>query len=711
MSPEQARGRAVDRRADIWAFGCVLYEMLTGRTAFEGDTVSDVITAILGREVDWNALPASTPESVRRLLRRCLTKDAAHRLRDIADARLDLEEEDEPDSPDAAAERAPRPVPWLVVAVAIAAVAATFAVSSWRGGGSVATEPVVTRFSETIEGSNLVSEFPSIALSPDGRHIVYATREGLFLRSMSDRAARLIPGTENARGGASSPAFSPDGLSIAFFSGGASFGGTIKTVAATGGATMSLLEMDFPPHGLSWSELGIVFARSFGKGDKGILRVPPVGGPEEMLIPTTTEEFAHGPQVLPDGQTIMFTLASGLAADRWDKARIVVQSFAPGERKTLIEGGSDARYLRTGSIVYANGQTLWAVPFDVRRLQVTGRRVPVVEDVSRAGPVMSGAAHFATSSTGSLAYVSSPPTLYDLALIDRAGDVRRLTFPPGPYRYPRLSPDGTGITVGTQSGDDLWVGDLHGAGGLRRLTFGGRNRFPIWSADGTRVTFQSDRGGDAGIFWQRADGTGQAERLTTAPSDTSHEPEAWSPSGDHLLFRVARGLLYSLWVYSIKTQRAMPFGDVESPIPPSAAFSPDGHWVAYESRDADKFLIFVQPFPPTGTKYQVVDGGILPAWSRDGRELFYLHGNNVLRVARILLQPAPTAGTLMDLWASGTTRAINLGPDPHRGFDPTNDGKFLSLVPAAQRASSDAAQMHVVLNWFEELKMRLSARN
>ena len=264
-----------------------------------------------------------------------------------------------------------------------------------------------------------------------------------------------------------------------------------------------------------------------------------------------------------------------------------------------------------------------------------------------------------------------------------------------------MSPDGKHVTVGTKVGDDyaVSVGDLTGASALRRLTFRGRNRFPIWSADGTRVTFQSDREGDAGIFWQLADGTGSTERLTTAPEGTSHEPEAWSPSGEHLLFRVARGPRYSLWGYSLKTRQAMPFGDVESPIPPNAAFSKDGRWVAYTSRDADKFLIFVQPFPPTGAKYQVNEGGIFPVWSPDGHELFYFHGNSEFGAVKILQNPVPAPGASTDLWPADLTNASRV--------EPTEDGRFIALIRAEQSPARSVAHLHVVLNWFEELEQRL----
>jgi serine/threonine-protein kinase len=691
MSPEQARGQAADKRADVWAFGCVLYEMLTGYPAFAGATISDTIAAILGRDVDWRRLPHGTPPSVRRLLRRCLAKERERRMRDIGDAKLDLDDANEP-----VATVRPRTRPlllWIAATAGSAALAAAL-MSSWRDVES--PTPPVVRFS--LSGDRTLRD---LAISPDGQDLVYGTQQGLYRRSMSDSVARLIPGTEGS--GAARPVFSPDGQSIAYFSGTEAIGGAIKTVAITGGAAVSHLPMDFPPFGMRWSDQGIFFGRSFGKERKGVMRLVPGGAGGELLIPTG-QEFAQSPQMLPDGQTVLFTLGS--APNGWDKARIVVQSLTSGERKTLIEGGSDGRYLPTGHIVYGVATSLFAVPFDAHRLQVTGSPVRVVDGVRRSPSPGSGASDFAVSQSGALVYVpAGAPASYQLAIVDRGGSARPLPFPPDAYRYPRLSRDGALLTVGTQRDDEsiVWVGEVAGRA-LRRLTVSGRNRFPLWSADDTHITFQSDREGDKGIFWHRADGTGATERLTTAAAGTSHVPEAWSPSGRHLVFRVESGPVYSLWVYSVEKRQTAPFGGVETSIPPNAVFSPDGQWVAYDSREADKFAILVQPFPPTGTKYHVADGGILPAWSRSGRELFFFRGSAEFNFVSIVSRPVLTAEAPVHLWDQGPNRALIHGQDPHRGFDPTADGKFLSLVPATPNPDANATQVHIVLNWFEELE-------
>jgi Tol biopolymer transport system component len=329
---------------------------------------------------------------------------------------------------------------------------------------------------------------------------------------------------------------------------------------------------------------------------------------------------------------VLFTIATANTRDGWDKAQIVVQSLKTSERKTLVMGGSDGRYVPTGHIVYALSGVLFAVPFDLRHLNVTSGPVPIVEGVSRSNTGAPGVAHFSVSSTGSLVFVPGPASTSsaqsDLALFDRKGGVEPLKLPPGPYEVPRVSPDGKRVAFGTTDGKEaiVWIYDLSGTSAARRLTVGGNNRFPTWSSDGQRVAFQSDREGDLGIFWQRADGTGTAERLTKPDQGTAHVPESWSPGGDRFLFRVTKGQNVTLWTFSLKDKKPEPFGGVQSTEPTHAVFSPDGRWVAYHirSNETGRGALWVQPFPATGAKYQVAteNPGHL-VWSPDGKELFY----------------------------------------------------------------------------------------
>jgi serine/threonine-protein kinase len=506
MSPEQAKGCSADQRSDIFSFGTVLYEMLTGRQPFQGDTAPDVLASVIVREPDLTQLAPNLNPRLSELLRRCLEKNPKKRWQAIGDVRAEIEIiAAAPHSTLALAQAVapPKPLwrralPAAVTAVVVGGLAGAIGYCARPSP----TPPSVTRFSFALgDGQQFTNQGRQVvAMSPDGTQMVYVANQRLYLRSMSELDARPIGGIDGSYA-VLNPVFSPDGRSIAFYSGG---GGdnTLKKIAVTGGAAVTLCPVANGPFGMSWTPDGILY----GLGSQGIMRVSASGGTPETIISVKAGEFAHGPQMLPDGQTVLFTLAT--SATDWDKARIVVQSLKSGERKTLIEGGSDARYLPTGHIVYALGGVVFALPFDVRRLQVSGGPVPVVEGVRRAGAT-TGTAQFSTAANGSLVFVPGPVSasstgLQELALIDRKGTVEPLKLPPGAYDHPRVSPDGTRLVFATDDGKDavVWIYELSGATAMRRLTFGGKNRFPIWSADGQHVAFQSDRDGDLGIFWR-----------------------------------------------------------------------------------------------------------------------------------------------------------------------------------------------------------------
>ena len=712
MSPEQAKGRPADKRSDIWAFGAVLYEMLSGRRAFQGEDTSQVLAAVIGQELDWNALPVSTPGAIRSLVARCLDRDVRRRLRDIGEARIVL------DNPSATiAEDKSRSVAarsswsWrrrFAVALLAIATATLVALAAWQL--RPAPPGVVTRFAFTLPDGQVFSRGigrHTIAISRDGARLVYSgVPAGLYLRAMSQLGATRIQGTEDfAR--VTEPVFSPDGQSIAFYTDGA-----LKRIAATGGAAVTIVPAD-APYGISWGEDGIVF----GQGGKGILRVSPGGGTPETLVRVEDGEEAHGPQILPGGQHVLFTLATGTARDRWDRGRIVVQSLASGVRTTLVDGGSDARYLSTGHLVYALSGVLYAVPFDPRSLAPTGAAVPIVEGVSRATGNQTGAAHFSVSESGSLIYIPGPldasaglGETMQLGLIDRKGVVEPLPLPPDAYQMPRVSPDGTRITFGTDDGKEaiVWIYDLVGNAPRRRLTFGGNNRVPVWSADGKRVVFQSDRDGDAAIFWQAADGSVTTERLTTPTKGTSHVPESWSPRGDRLLYSVETQGDVALWVVSVQDRKAKPFGEVHSTTPIAATFSPDGRWVAYASTGRGKQTVYVQPFPATGAKYQLVAKGLdipsHPVWSPDGKALFYNPRPLGLEVVSVSTTPTFAFGNSVPV-----PRPFQLTPpEQRRAYDITPGGKFVARIsPTGTQYGAQAPHVQVVLNWFDELLERV----
>ena len=707
MSPEQARGKPADRRSDVWSFGCVLYEMLTGRKTFDaGDTVSDAVAAILTHDPKWDALPPQTPERVRLLLRRCLQKDPHKRLRDMGDASLELDDRvNETGSPaDAGAfQPPPRSIwKWAVTTVVAALAASVLAgAATWRLKPAPALP--VTRILLTLpEGERYTTTNRQIvAMSPDGTSMAYVANNALHVKSMTELEPRTIPVTS---GGLANPTFSPDSRSIAFWS---LADRTIRRVAATGGAPIAVTATaDFLFFGMSWDQSGIVW----GEGGRGNAHDAPEGGTPEKLTNLKEGELAHGPQILPGGRALLFTLARGSAPDRWDKAQIVVQPLiGGGERKILIEGGSDARYLPTGHLVYAIGGSLFAVPFDVKRLEIVGSPTQVLEGVRRSLSGTTGSAQFSVSDTGSLLYVPGPSILSaanDLGVIDRTGTPQPLKLPAATYEHPRVSPDGTRIAFATDDGKEsiVWVYGLDGATAMRRLTFGGRNRFPIWSADGKRIAFQSDRDGDLAIFWQTADGASAAERLTTPDPGTSHVPESWSPRGDVFSFDVIQGSSgASLWTSSPVEKKPTRVDGVRSATLTNAVFSPDGRWVAWTGTEAQGSGVFVQPFPSTGARYQVAaDRGIYPVWSHDGRALYFTPPGE-LQMVTVTTQPSFVIGNPTSLPRGFLVN----GTGTPRTYDLLPDGRFVGEIERALTPQSGlAASQVLVLNWFEELKRR-----
>jgi serine/threonine-protein kinase len=714
MSPEQAKGLPADHRSDVFSFGCVLYEMLTGHQPFQGETTPDVMASVLVREPDLSALPPNLNPRLFDLLKRCLEKHPKRRWQAVGDLRAEIE----------TITSAPRAIPaahvvvvapprpfWKravpVVAGAIVASIITGAVI-WTLRPS-ASPPVVSRFPVTLAvGQQLAGNSRNtVAISRDATQIAYVAASQLYVRPMSELEAKPITGTD--QGNVANPVFSPDGRSIAFYT---PIGQAIKRIATIGGAAVTIAPLDGAPLGMSWSTDGILFVASTVKG---VFRVAANGGKPELIAAVKDGEVAYGPQMLPGGQHVLFTVAEGATWSQWDKARIVVESLTSHERKTVFEGGSDARYLPTGHIVYAVGGVLFAIRFDVRRLEVSGGSTPVVEGVRRSAGGDTAVTFFSVSDNGSLIYapgsLSGSSTGLDVALIDRNAIATPLKLPPASYEFPRVSPDGQRIVVGTDDRENanVWIYDLSGATSVRRLTNGGRNRVPIWSADGQRVAFQSDREGDLGIFWQPADGSGTAARLTKPDKDTAHVPESWSPDGKRLLFAVTKGSTNTLWTFSPQDNKVVPFGDVQSAFLPSASFSPDGRWVAYTvATSTNDISVFVQPFPSTGAKYLIAVAGIHPFWSPDGKDLLYRWRGQTVAV-RVTTQPTFALGTPMPLNGRWRER----GPQFERETDITRDGKQLVGVIAgetAAAATTSASQLQVVLNWFEELKARVPAK-
>ena len=701
MSPEQAKGRAADKRSDVWAYGAVLYEMLTGKRAFKGEDVSDTLACILRGDPDWDALPADVPPAVRALIEGCLQKNPRDRIADISTALFALRQHPAPvrvSQPPPTRQRALGSTRIWAASLLLAggAAAGALAVSTLRRP-SPPSAPAIVRFAiPSPDGKQLTTSRNALAVSPDGSRIVFAAEGRLYLRSLSDNETRPIAGADPAI----LPVFSPDGESIAFWADPA-----LRRIAVSGGVPVTICDTAPAPFGLHWSTAGIFFVQP----GKGLLRVSPNSGSPELLVPTTGA-VAQGVQLLPDGDTLLFTLGATNVATSgfWDKARIMTLSLSTGRQTTILEGASEARYLPTGHLVYLIEGTMMAVPFDVKALKIGGGAVPIVEGVRRGAASAGGAGQFAFSETGVLAFVRGPARTGqdDVFLFDRAGNATPLRLPRGSYSYPRVSPDGKQLAVETTDGKNSAVSlyELSGATSLRRLTFGGNNRLPVWSADGKRVAFQSDREGDAAIFWQPVNG-GPAERLTRPEKGTSHTPEAWSPTTDVLLFSAATSTgNYSLWMLSLKDRKVSRFGDVGSVFPPNASFSPDGRWVAYQSGDMGgaEATTYVEPFPATGTKFEISRGG-RSLWSPDGKEILFIPAPSQLFAASIRTAPAFSVTATVSL-----PRRFGVAPPGSpRPYDILPDGRIVGVDAAAQVNEAGAQQLQVVLNWFEEVKRRV----
>ena len=702
MSPEQAKGRQVDKRADIWAFGVVLYEMLAGKQAFHGEDISDTLVSVFRDEPDWSSLPSEVPARVHQSLRVCLQKDARQRVRDISAIRLAMEGAFESVgvvAPRSAGPTAPPPL-WQRPVFAVAALALGLAL----GGLAVwsltrPNPPLVVRMPIPLGAGEIFSNAgrPVVAISPDGSHIVYAANGGLSLRPVDQLEATPLAGTSegNAVGvpGARNPFFSPDGQWIGYH-----VGDQLRRVSISGGAPITIGELG-NAWGASWGADDTIL---LGQGPGGIWQVPGTGGTPEPLIAVEDGEQAHGPQMLPGGEWVLFTLRS---SGDWDAAQIVAASVATGERRVLVERGRDGRYVGTGHLVYALNNVLFAVPLDLDTHEVSGGPVSLVEGVRGATGGRTGAVHFSVADTGSLVYIPSGRGGADqaeLVWVDRSGQVEPLGAEPRPYAWARVSPDGTRVAVGIRGDNrDVWIYNL-ARETLTRLTFDEEvDRFPLWTTDGSRVVFQSDRDG-GGLFWKAADGTGEVERLMESPNIP--RPVSWTADGQLVFWQSGSSL--DIGVVAVEGDRTMElildseFGET-SPV-----ISPDGRWIAYASDESMTNEVYVRPFPNIDDgKWQVsVNGGFTPAWSPDGRELFFGSPGG-LRVARVETEPAFSHATPELLFNFNTADSIV----EYTGvLDITPDGeRFVMRRTLGGQLIEGTEILVFVENWFEELNERV----
>ena len=714
MSPEQARGQVVDRRADIWAFGVVLYELLTGVSPFGRHSTADTVASVLGTTPDYSVLPSGTPAIAQHLVRRCLEKDPKRRLQHMGDVRIDVEEALAALTADASpgtagqakiTERGRRRLGLaqtlgIVLLIAAAGFVGWTAARLRPSGTRTVTQTVI----ELPPGTPLSDgNFTTIALSPDGGTVVFAADASagsqpiprssrLYLRRLDRLTATPIPGTE----GATKPFFSPDGQWVGFSVGA---GGALKKIAIGGGAAQVICDTQ-AYNSVSWGDDGTIFFTTTSGG--GLSRVSANGGtPQVLTTPNRDQrERTHrGPEALPGGNALIMTVGTADITS-YDDARIEVLTLATGQRRVLIQGGMNARYVSTGHLIYARAGSLLAVPFDLKRLEVTGPPITVVDDVF-TDPIM-GLANFAISRDGSLLYApgGARTHLNSLVWVDRQGRSQPVNGVRRPIGAVRLSPNGQRVALDLNGAtSEIWLHDFVRTTSTR-LVYGWDNDRPIWAPDGTRVAFSSNRAtpGGSNLYWQVADGTGVAERLTTSAS-LSQTAESWSPDGRFLVFSQWEAATGSdLWAFSIAEHKARPL--LQTRASESAArVSPDGRWIAYESDQSGRFEVYVRAFPGASRDRQVsLDGGSDPRWAPNGRELFYRKDNRMMAVG------VSTAGEFV----SGTPKQLFEGPYVlwPGTYDVARDGRFLMLKAEPQLVN----QLILVQNWFEELKAKTGSR-
>jgi len=727
MAPEQARGKPVDRRADIWAFGVVLFEMLSARRVFEGETMTDSFVNILEREPDWTLLPARTPVALRKLLQRCLAKNPKDRLQAIGDARLSLEElisnpaEQANTSVTASYPFWKKVLPWAAVPAALAAglLLKPSAEPSRRD---------VSYFDYPLPANHALTHNyrPGVELSRDGRRVAFVARTNspdqprrIYVRSLDRWDAVAVPGTEQAH----SPFFSPDGQWLGFLQ-----GRQIRKVALAGGTPVVVAENlnnaggDWGPPGIAWGKNGsIVFPQSLGVG---LSIVRDTGGDIEEFTTLNAEanESSHRlPHFLPDGNAVLFTVLryTNITPD-WKRAQVWVKPLN-GERKLLLENALDARYDGNGTLIFARQAKLFAVRFDPGSLTVSGTPVQVLDGVTHAlygnaAVTWSGAAQFSVDDNGTLIYAPGsiePPLLSSLNWSDSKGNITPISGPRPMFRFAaRVLPDGKRLAFSElHLNKDIWVFDP-ARSTEDRATFEGQNAFPIWSPDGSRMAFRSDRAGPLAIYMAQGIGSRDVVQLTPGPLDV---PSSWTADGKELAFTrgfSATGGNTDIYVVSIDRPnevRAVVATNATEAFP---EFSPDGKWLAYCSDESGRNTLYVQPYPGPGPRVTVTSEGppVEPAWSKNSSELFYRAGPRMFSVrfkvsgtefipdkpALLFFQPSLGAGT--------TVRAT---------YDVAPDGRFLLNQPLPEVSEERnrrifPSTLRVILNWSEETKRLLA---
>ena len=737
MAPEQARGKAVDRRADIWAFGCVLYEMLSGRRAFEGDEITDTLASILRGEPDWDAIPATTPPQIRRLLRRCLDKNPRERLQAIGDARFEIAEAlTAPNAPQAAVAQ-PRTSSRTIVPIVAVASTLVAGIAGWMLKPAPSTgDTLVTRSliemnafdhrppAKPGESRGIIrADRTAVALSPDGRTLVFrgvavdvnpggGTQSVLFVRSLDSLSATPIATTT----GAESPFFSPDGAWVGYWD-----AGELRRVPVTGSTTATTITK-VPGEGTREGTARVTGA-SWGDGDVIVFsvagdlwKVPASGGSPELIVKRRDEDYSlRLPHVLPGAQAMLFTRVS--AAFRWDDAQVVVRSLDKDDQKVLIDDAADARYVSTGHIVFMRRGKLMAAPFDPKSLTLLGGAVAIADDVMQAvnmgnGATDSGAGQVAVSTAGNLVYVTGgtrPDDAREFVWVSRDGKAEPIPAPKQVYVAGHLSPDDQKIVTFTNDTNDrrVWVYDLV-RGTLTPVTSPQeRGSWGTFSPDGTRVAFQTSLAGRALMGVRAADGTGSAEQVESTARGVQ-SPSSWSIDDKIAFVQSGEKTGNDVWVFDARARKATALVQTEA-NEGFPAFSPDGKWLAYVSTLSGGPEVYVQPYPGPGQRVLVSNGGgSAPAWTTDGRELVYVtQATSGLRMMAVKI--TPTASGLSASVPQKLFEGQYGSTTPVRGWDVTADGRRFLMIRGLEAPPQPPSQMILVQNFGEELKRRVPA--
>ena len=679
MSPEQVRGRGVDRRADVWAFGCVLYEMLAGRKAFaQGETVSDTLAGILAREPDWKALPADTPPRIRALLERCLRKDPARRLQDIGNARIELEELHD-ESQAIAVSPAALIAPSRRRERLLAATAGSFFVATAALGAGLLFAPVpetpVRRF-EVVLPNNLAPD-GGLHLSPDGLKVAYVTSQPaqIWVRALDAAAGEAIPSTEGVTG--STVFWSPDSQDVGFFA-----EGKLKRVAATGGPAQVLCAL--PASGAyfgSWSAGGVILVASEASPGGPLLRVPAGGGepaPATDLDRSRKETSHRFPHFLPDGKHYLFLATASDARDR----AVYVGDLNSKDRRRLQGIAAEAKYSPSGHLVFIRDGALMAQSFDAKRLELTGAPSPVADPFAPAALLTYP---FSISTNGTLTFRTREATgaagIGGNTLLmwygDRGGR-RDAAATEAEFRGPELSPDGKSVAFARGGPADIWVLDIQNARTDRLTSHPADDDNPRWSPEGKSIAFNSARDGVSNLYRRTVNAVGDDELLLK--TESAKTLSDWTRDGKYLVYTSDNDIWALPLSKDSRTNEGKPIQVTKTPfVEQTPRVSPDGRWVAYASNEPGEFRIYVQSFPEPGFKQLVsTGGGIEPRWSRDGRELFYYTGN--------IFPYINGTGTVMAVSVQATGSSLTIGAPAARAprgipgttsYSVAPDGRFL----------------------------------